>query len=105
MFRYKNFIKDNYQFIVYFKHEVGLCGKEIKIKNYGFIGGASGKISDNTVVFFGNAEMHPYYSSIRELCSKNKIEIKILCKTKMFCPICEEEHEVDLIEKEKRDNN
>jgi len=24
--------------------------------------------------------MHPYYSSIRELCSKNKIEIKILCK-------------------------
>lgn len=34
MFRYKNFIKDNYQFIVYFKHEVGLCGKEIKIKNY-----------------------------------------------------------------------
>ena len=29
------------------------------------------------------------------------MENKILCKTKMFCPICEEEHEVDLIEKEK----
>lgn len=55
---------------------------DIKLEgyDYGFIGGASGKISDNTVVFFGNAEMHPYYSSIRELCSKNKIGIKILCK-------------------------
>lgn len=31
-------------------------------------------------LFFGNAEMHPCYSSIKELCSKNKIEIKILCK-------------------------
>lgn len=29
------------------------------------------------------------------------MENKILCKTKMFWPICEEEHEVDLIEKEK----
>ena len=56
---------------------------DIKLEgyDYGFIGGASGKISDNTVVFFGNAEMHPRYSSIRELCYKNKIEIKILCKT------------------------
>lgn len=48
--------------------------------DYGFIGGASGKISDNTVVFFGNAELHPCYSSIKEFCSKNNIEIKILCK-------------------------
>lgn len=55
---------------------------DIKLEgyDYGFIGGASGKISDNTVVFFGNAEMHPCYSSIRELCLKNKIGIKILCK-------------------------
>ena len=55
---------------------------DIKLEgyDYGFIGGASGKISDNTVVFFGNAEMHPCYSSIRELCLKNKIAIKILCK-------------------------
>ena len=32
---------------------------DIKLEeyDYGFIGGASGKISDNTVVFFGNAEM------------------------------------------------
>ena len=51
---------------------------DIKLEgyDYGFIGGASGKISDNTVVFFGNAEMHPCYSSIKELCLKNKIEIK-----------------------------
>lgn len=48
--------------------------------DYGFIGGASGKISDNTVVFFGNAKSHPYYSSIKEFCSKNNIETKILCK-------------------------
>lgn len=34
MFSYKNFINENYQFIVYFKHKVGLCGKGIKIKNY-----------------------------------------------------------------------
>lgn len=48
--------------------------------DYGFIGGASGKISDNTIVFFGNAELHPCYSSIREFCFKYQIEIKILCK-------------------------
>lgn len=55
---------------------------DIKLEgyDYGFIGGASGRISDNTMVFFGNAEMHPCYSAIKELCSKNKIEIKILCK-------------------------
>ena len=55
---------------------------DIKLEgyDYGFIGGASGNITDNTVVFFGNAEMHPCYSSIKELCLKNKIEIKILCK-------------------------
>ena len=31
--------------------------------------------------------------------------IKILNKMKMFCSICEEEHDVELIEKEKEINN
>ena len=55
---------------------------DIKLEgyDYGFIGGASGKISDNTVVFFGNAEMHPYYSSIRELCLKIKLKLKYCAK-------------------------
>lgn len=48
--------------------------------NYGFIGGASGKIDDNTVVFFGNVEMHPDFDKINNFCIKHNISIKIICK-------------------------
>ena len=48
--------------------------------NYGFIGGASGKIDDNTVLFFGDIETHPDFDTINNFCIKHNILIKIICK-------------------------
>ena len=48
--------------------------------DYGFIGGAGGRIDDNTVIFFGNIEKHPDYISIKEFCAKHSVTIKCLCK-------------------------
>lgn len=48
--------------------------------NYGFIGGAVGKIDENTVAFFGNIENHPDYYLIEKFCKKHNVSIKILCK-------------------------
>lgn len=48
--------------------------------NYGFIGGASGKIDDDTVAFFGNIETHPNFDTIKNFCIKHNILIKIICK-------------------------
>ncbi len=47
--------------------------------NYGFIGGASGKIDRNTIVFFGNITRHPDFALINAFCKKHNTEIKILC--------------------------
>lgn len=47
--------------------------------NYGFIGGASGKIDRNTIVFFGNITRHPDFDLIKAFCNKHNTEIKILC--------------------------
>lgn len=47
--------------------------------NYGFIGGASGKIDENTVVFFGNIKKHPDYIRIENFCSNHNLLIKIIC--------------------------
>ena len=49
--------------------------------NYGFIGGASGKLDKNTIVFFGNAENHPDFEEIKQFCYKHNSKIEILCKT------------------------
>ena len=57
----------SYTHLDVYKREVLLISSgDIKLEgyDYGLIGGASGKISDNTVVFFGNAEMHPCYLSL-----------------------------------------
>lgn len=48
--------------------------------DYGFIGGASGKIDDNTVVFFGNIENHSDNKSIENFCNNHNLMIKIICK-------------------------
>lgn len=48
--------------------------------DYGFIGGASGKIDDKTVAFFGNITNHPDYDRINNFCMKQNISIKIICK-------------------------
>lgn len=48
--------------------------------NYGFIGGAGGKIDENTVAFFGNIQNHPDYILIKEFCKKHNVTIKVICK-------------------------
>lgn len=48
--------------------------------NYGFIGGAGGKIDENTVAFFGNIQNHPDYILIEEFCKKHNVTIKVICK-------------------------
>lgn len=48
--------------------------------NYGFIGGAGGKIVENTVAFFGNIQNHPDYILIEEFCKKHNVTIKVICK-------------------------
>ena len=48
--------------------------------DYGFIGGASGKVDDNTIIFFGNIENHPDYNLIYHFCSKHSVNIEIILK-------------------------
>lgn len=48
--------------------------------DYGFIGGATGKIDENTVAFFGNVTNHPDFRKIENFCEKHNVSIKILCK-------------------------
>lgn len=48
--------------------------------DYGFIGGASGKIDENTVVFLGSVTNHPDYRRIENFCENHNISIKIICK-------------------------
>ncbi len=42
---------------------------------HGFIGGASAKIDDKTVLFFGNIEKHPDYIHIKHFCKTHNVEI------------------------------
>ncbi|MCH5296479.1 MAG: hypothetical protein J1E85_02295 [Ruminococcus sp.] len=46
--------------------------------NYGFIGGASGKI-DNRIVFFGNVKNHPDFNKIETFIKNHGKDIQILC--------------------------
>ncbi|MGN0502693.1 MAG: DUF6873 family GME fold protein [Ruminococcus sp.] len=55
--------------------------------NYGFIGGAGGKIDENTVAFFGNIENHPDYILIEKFCKKHNVTIKAICKDKPLTDI------------------
>ena len=48
--------------------------------DYGFIGGASRKVDDNTIIFFGNIENHPDYNLIYHFCDKHNVNIKIIFK-------------------------
>ena len=47
--------------LIHQKGDIALCGHP-----YGFIGGASGKISDSTVVFFGDIRKHGDFERISE---------------------------------------
>lgn len=48
--------------------------------DYGFIGGASGKLDESTVIFFGNVENHPDFNKIEQFCKTHNSNIEILCK-------------------------
>lgn len=46
--------------------------------NYGFIGGCSGKLSENSLAFCGNIKNHPEYNRIRNFLQKYNVSIIIL---------------------------
>ncbi len=49
----------------------------------GFIGGASGMIDSNTVLFCGNLREHPDYISIKSFIVSKSVDIKYLSSTKL----------------------
>jgi len=49
--------------------------------DYGFIGGASVKLSDNVIGFFGRIEDHADYENIRDFCSNRGVEVLSLVDT------------------------
>ncbi|MEE1218916.1 MAG: hypothetical protein U0L20_03225 [Ruminococcus sp.] len=48
--------------------------------DYGFIGGASGKLNDESVIFFGNIKKHPDYTAIKAFLYKHKSDMIIACE-------------------------
>lgn len=51
--------------------------------NYGFIGGCSGLISEDTLVFFGNIESHPNFKEIETFVSNKNKKILSLSNEKL----------------------
>jgi len=51
---------------------------------YGFIGGASGKISDDELAFYGDIEMHPEYNRIYEFLKKRDVKAVSLSKEPLY---------------------
>ena len=47
--------------------------------DYGFIGGASGKIEENAIAFFGNVTSHPDYKKIENFCDNHNLSINVIC--------------------------
>ena len=52
--------------------------------DYGFIGGCSGLISEDTLAFFGNIEKHPNFEEIESFVSKRNKKIISLSKEKLI---------------------
>ena len=52
--------------------------------DYGFIGGCSGLINEDTLVFFGNIEKHPNFKEIKNFVSKRNKKIISLSKEKLI---------------------
>ena len=53
-----------------------ICQGHIRLDgyDYGFIGGASGQISDNTIFFAGDITVHPDFEKISEFLKFNNIK-------------------------------
>lgn len=66
---YKTLIKYGYDVLLLKTHSVKLPGHE-----YGFIGGASGKISADKIAFYGNIEKHPEYDLICRFLKRKGVE-------------------------------
>lgn len=43
--------------------------------DYGFIGGASGKLENNMLAFTGNIELHPEYAEIDSFCKNHNVKV------------------------------
>lgn len=67
---YNTLIKSGFDCLLVFKGDVSLPGHE-----YGFIGGASGKISHNQILFFGDITQHRDYIKIADFTTKYNCEI------------------------------
>lgn len=52
--------------------------------NYGFIGGASGLISNGTLAFLGDISLHPNYKKIKEFVNSKNKKIISLSKNKLL---------------------
>ena len=52
--------------------------------DYGFIGGATGKISANTLVVAGNIKYHPDYTKIVAFCKKHNVYVKSMMDKPMI---------------------
>ena len=61
-----NSLKNHVDVLLISKGDVDLAGHE-----YGFIGGASAKISNDEIFFFGNIEAHRNYNKIHEFLKKH----------------------------------
>lgn len=75
---YKEVIKHNIDCLLIDKGHIDLF--EL---NYGFIGGCSGLISDDTLVFFGNIENHPNFQEIKSFVSSRNKKILSLKEKKL----------------------
>lgn len=62
-----------------------LSSREISLPGfpYGFIGGASGFINDNTIAFLGNIKNHTEYKKIENFVKSKKVNIISLLSTKV----------------------
>lgn len=63
---YREMLKNSVDCLLISKGDIALTGHE-----YGFIGGASGKISKSDVVFFGDVKKHRDFKSIDEFLKKH----------------------------------
>lgn len=56
---------------------------ELNPFEYGFIGGASMKLSEKELLFFGNIKSHTDYEKIKEFCTLKKVKIKCYSNEKL----------------------
>lgn len=76
---YNTLIDNNIDVLLISEKNIGIVGWE-----YGFIGGASGKISKNTLAFCGDITAHPDYRKIADFCLKYDVKCVSLSKKRLM---------------------